>query len=167
METRGAGYTVARMDDLKLRIAQLEQASKKNEEQHPAHHRRDDARAAYSTRTARGTAMSDEPHQTSRLIEEEDVDRDIDKIEEASRQLHDLLVLFERTYSRRRQGAGAGQDQSRTGRDVGGEGDHAMMGIPLEWWILIFVALSVALVIAVWMFDFGEVSDVRHRRMKS
>jgi hypothetical protein len=30
-----------------------------------------------------------------------------------------------------------------------------MMGIPLEWWILIFVALSVALVIAVWMFDFG------------
>jgi hypothetical protein len=43
--------------------------------------------------------MSDEPHQTSRLIEEEDVDRDIDKIEEASRQLHDLLVLFERTYS--------------------------------------------------------------------
>jgi hypothetical protein len=32
METRGAEYTVARMDDLKLRIAQLEQASKKNEE---------------------------------------------------------------------------------------------------------------------------------------
>ena len=32
METRGAEFTVARMDDLKLRIAQLEQATKKNEE---------------------------------------------------------------------------------------------------------------------------------------
>jgi hypothetical protein len=32
METRGAEFTVARMDDLKLRIAQQEQATKKNEE---------------------------------------------------------------------------------------------------------------------------------------
>jgi hypothetical protein len=29
-----------------------------------------------------------------------------------------------------------------------------MMGIPLEWWILIFVALSVALIMAVWLIDF-------------
>jgi hypothetical protein len=32
METRGAEYTVARMDELKLRLAQMEQATKKNEE---------------------------------------------------------------------------------------------------------------------------------------
>ena len=30
-----------------------------------------------------------------------------------------------------------------------------MMGIPFEWWILIFVALSVALILAIWVFDFG------------
>jgi hypothetical protein len=28
-----------------------------------------------------------------------------------------------------------------------------MLGIPLEWWILIFVGLSVALIMAVWLVD--------------
>lgn len=29
-----------------------------------------------------------------------------------------------------------------------------MMGIPFEWWVLILVALSVALIMAVWIIDF-------------
>jgi len=33
METRGAQYTVARMDDMKLSIARLEQSIEKNEDQ--------------------------------------------------------------------------------------------------------------------------------------
>ena len=46
METRGAEYTVARMDDMKLRIARAAAGNPAERSQHQAYHRRDDARAA-------------------------------------------------------------------------------------------------------------------------